>query len=103
MEPKGLLIDVTQCIGCGGCTLACQETNGLPVTDEPPTALSSQNYCALQEHDGKYVRRLCMHCKEPACASACPVGALHKTGQAEAQAGSLQCMHRRRTYLPSCS
>ena len=27
----------------------------------------------------RYVRRQCRHCLEPACASACPVGALSKT------------------------
>ncbi len=79
MNPKGLLVDVTRCIGCGACTEACQEANGLPKTKEPPQLLSSKNYCALEEHGGRYVRRLCMHCVEPACASACPVAALHKT------------------------
>ena len=24
MEPKGLLIDVTRCVGCGACVEACQ-------------------------------------------------------------------------------
>ena len=33
----------------------------------------------VQEHEGNNVRRLCMHCEEPACASACLVGALKKT------------------------
>lgn len=79
MEPKGMLIDVTQCVGCGACAQACQEANGLPVTASAPETLSATNYCSLNEVKGVFVRRLCMHCVEPACASACPVAALHKT------------------------
>ena len=39
-----------------------------------PTALT-----IVEDHDGHYVRRMCMHCQDPACASACLVGALQKT------------------------
>jgi formate dehydrogenase iron-sulfur subunit len=39
-----------------------------------PTALT-----VIEEHGDRYVRRMCMHCQEPACASACLVGALRKT------------------------
>ena len=39
-----------------------------------PTVLT-----VIEEHNGKFVRKMCMHCQEPACASACLVGALKKT------------------------
>lgn len=74
---KGLLIDVTKCIGCFSCVEACRVQNGLP--EGGGKKLSAVSYTALEDHEGLYVRRLCMHCKEPACASACPVSALYKT------------------------
>jgi formate dehydrogenase iron-sulfur subunit len=79
MDKKGLLIDVTLCVGCGGCVDACREANGLPKKDKPSPILDAENYCALQEHAGRNVRRLCMHCENPACVSVCPVGAFQKT------------------------
>ena len=39
-----------------------------------PTALT-----VIEERGDKFVRRMCMHCQDPACASACLVGALKKT------------------------
>ncbi len=82
---KGLLIDITQCVGCGACQEACVEANGmLPEADE--TRLSGDRYTIVQETplaDGetRYVRKLCMHCEHPTCASVCPVGAFSKTAE----------------------
>jgi formate dehydrogenase iron-sulfur subunit len=73
----GLLIDTTKCLGCGGCTLACKEANALPPSDD--RSLSATTWTSLEEHQGVHVRRMCMHCENPACASVCPVGALHKS------------------------
>jgi formate dehydrogenase iron-sulfur subunit len=75
----GLLIDTTKCLGCGGCTLACKEANDLPKGDDG--TLSATTWTVLEEREGVHVRRLCMHCESPACASVCPVGALRKTDE----------------------
>jgi formate dehydrogenase iron-sulfur subunit len=76
---KALLIDITRCAGCGECNRACAEANGLP--DEEATELSAAHFTVLQSHnnDETFVRRLCFHCNEPTCVSACLVGALTKT------------------------
>ena len=79
--PKGLLFDVTSCTLCGACWLADKERNSLPIpcgdfTHEP---LSENAFLAMELHSGRGVRRSCMHCLNPACASACPVAALEKT------------------------
>ena len=71
-----MLIDVTKCVGCRACTLACKEINGLPKAE--PTELSAQTWSVVQQKEGLNVRRQCMHCLDPACASVCPVGALEK-------------------------
>lgn len=79
---RALLFDVTKCVGCGSCTAACREKNGLPETDAPD--LTDQQFTVLKTtaaKDGSELsyRRMCMHCVDPTCASVCPVGALHKT------------------------
>lgn len=79
MKTKSLLIDITKCIGCGECARACSAANGLP--EGEATELSATHYTVVKSYnDGQtYVRRLCMHCNEPTCVSACLVGAFRKT------------------------
>jgi len=85
MRSFALLTDVSRCIGCEECVLACQRTNG--VGDDAPWAwqgdssdLSESRWTTIvRAPRGRYVRLHCRHCLEPACASACPVGALHRT------------------------
>jgi len=77
MKPA-ILTDLSLCIGCEACVMACKEINDLP-RDTDPGTLSATTWTALETHDDIHVRRQCMHCLEPACASVCPVGALQKT------------------------
>lgn len=93
-EAVGILCDTTKCLGCRACEAACSEANGLP----PPAQLGSeavfdtkrttgsQSYTVVNRfensHNGGgpvFVKSQCMHCVEPACASACLVKALEKT------------------------
>src|SRR5262252_5510935 len=78
---KALLYDSTLCIGCKQCEQACATQNSLAYND----GIAAEEFqsahkltCIVTKVD-KFMRRLCMHCEHPACASACPVGALHKT------------------------
>lgn len=75
-KPKAILVDITRCIGCQSCVVACKAAHGFPV--EPETQLSATAYTVVQEHNGKFVRRMCLHCDKPTCESVCPVGAIHK-------------------------
>jgi len=76
-EPKAMLIDITRCVGCHACEAACKQIHGFP--EEPEPVLSATALTVVQEREDKFVRRLCMHCQDPACVSVCPVGALQKT------------------------
>ena len=85
MSAWGILTDVTKCIGCEECVAACQRTNATG-EDAPrswqgsPEDLSSTRWTTIVSAPrGRSVRVHCRHCLEPACASACPVGALHRT------------------------
>lgn len=79
-----ILTDITKCIGCLQCVSACKQINNLarevPKIWQKNDGLSARNWTSIiQKPDNKYVRKQCRHCLEPACVSACPVGALHKT------------------------
>jgi formate dehydrogenase iron-sulfur subunit len=76
-----ILFDSTKCIGCRACESACSEKWGHPY-DERLAAqekLSANKLTTIQTKGERFMRKLCMHCLEPACASACPVSALYKT------------------------
>jgi formate dehydrogenase iron-sulfur subunit len=91
MGAKGMLIDITKCVGCGQCHDACAEANGNPQT--PMDTYSFESWTAVfDKGNDTYVRKLCMHCLEPACASACPVAALHKTEEGPVGYRADRCM-----------
>ncbi len=82
---NGVLVDLTRCIGCGSCTVACKMWNKLEFQEDHPatgehTKLKDHNWTVLETRktemeDGspiwRYVKRQCMHCLDPACASVC--------------------------------
>jgi formate dehydrogenase iron-sulfur subunit len=78
---KALLYDATICIGCKQCEGACAGQNKLPYTDAVAAeeTQSEHKFTVVLTKGDKFMRRLCMNCAEPACASVCPVGALRKT------------------------
>ena len=76
-QEKALLIDIKRCIGCLACETACKQLHGFSTDPEP--VLSDTAFTVVEARGDKFVRKLCMHCEDPACASACPVGAIGKT------------------------
>jgi formate dehydrogenase iron-sulfur subunit len=77
MSHRAILVDVTKCIGCGSCVEACQESNRQ--SPHEATRFDQDTFTYLVDRGSDtFVRRLCMHCEQPTCASVCPVGALHK-------------------------
>src|SRR5579859_2154097 len=80
---KALLYDATLCIGCKQCEGGCAQQNKLPYDDKvaAEAVQSEHKYTVVLTKEDKFMRRLCMHCEHPACASVCPVGALHKTAE----------------------
>lgn len=84
-EPMAILTDTTKCIGCEDCVVACKKENGLGADRPWPWQKSIDELSAtrfttvLRRPGGKYVRQQCRHCVDPACVSACIVGALTKT------------------------
>lgn len=81
LNEKGILFDVTLCVGCGSCYQACKEANNLPATNDDflKDHLSDNTFTVIEQYGDLFARKLCMHCNEPACASVCLVGAITKS------------------------
>ena len=86
----GMLVDVTLCVDCGACVAACRKRNELP--GPPGQVLSESDFTVLEHHSGLTVRRLCYHCNDPACVTACPVAALIKTEEGPVTYDPGRCM-----------
>jgi len=116
-----VLVDLTRCAGGRACVAACKQHNKLPMEQidyvtissqradcfigseethhRPP--LSSKTYTVVEYHDADdspdasqwvFVKRQCMHCLEPACMAACPVGAFSKTPEGAVVYDAHKCM-----------
>jgi len=88
-DAVGMLYDTTLCIGCKACVVACQDANDLPrdptgidARYDAPIDLSAKakNVIKLYRSGDQqsFVKVQCMHCVDPACASACMLGAFKK-------------------------
>lgn len=100
-EPLAVLVDTTICGGCRECEFACAEANGLPdpaedvdFSQERPTSETQWTVVNRYEtDDGEvFVRRQCMHCLRPACASACLTKAMQKTPEGPVVWREPKCM-----------
>lgn len=90
MPRWGMVIDLTRCVGCYACSVACKVENGTP----PGVWFSP----VFEKEVGKYptVRRLfvptlCNHCRDAPCVTACPTGALRQREDGIVEVDSQRC------------
>jgi len=108
----GCLVDTTLCIGCRKCEEACNRANRLPAPQRPfqdktvlrqnrrptPEAFTVVNSYMGSPSDRQndreetFVKVQCMHCFDPACVSACIVGALTKTPEGAVVYDAQKCI-----------
>jgi formate dehydrogenase iron-sulfur subunit len=91
---KAILFDATLCVNCKLCEQACAEKNGLRYDEaiQKQQKLSEHKLTVVLEHGDKFMRRLCMNCADPACASVCPVGAFEKSADGPVTYDEEKCM-----------
>lgn len=101
VEFKAILYDSTRCVGCQSCEFSCAEANGLPEPEDYPEVgvlrkTNENRRTVVNVFDTSkgevYVKRQCMHCNQPACASACLTQAMHKTEEGPVTWDGNKCM-----------
>ena len=84
MNDCGVLFDVTKCVGCGSCTVACKMWNNLSYEKGNAhgyeAEMDGDTWTAVSYHDTvdhrgdsvlRFLKRQCMHCLKPSCVSVC--------------------------------
>jgi formate dehydrogenase iron-sulfur subunit len=72
---SAFLLDLTQCIGCTGCVVACKTGNEL-AEGTGYIRISERISGTFPDLVGGFDNHRCYHCSDAACVDVCPTGAL---------------------------
>ncbi len=78
MTQYGFFVDLSRCIGCNACVIACKQWH-----DIPPGPVKWMRVYQWEEGNFPDTRInilpiMCYHCENPVCVKACPNRAIHK-------------------------
>ncbi len=110
MDRMGVLVDTTLCVGCRSCEKACNEINDdLPRKEEKvfedlsvfikKRRMDHESYTVVNKYSNEidkdkpvFTKFQCMHCNDPACVSACIVGAFSKDSNGAVRYDAWKCI-----------
>lgn len=103
MAQRGWEYDLTKCIGCHSCAVACKMENNTYLPGPQDKAAAVNYRMVVFRESGEYptpkrdfVSMACFHCADPACAKACPEGAVVKGADGTVQIDQAKCVGCRR-------
>lgn len=79
-----MLVDMTRCIGCHTCAIACKLGNNLPKSVKWNNVLTfggseiDTPHGTFPNLEMRFLTLACQHCEDPGCVKACPAGATYK-------------------------
>ena len=87
----GFYFDMTRCVGCRACQIACKDKNRLDVGTILRNAKTYSTGSFPKVKTYSYSAS-CNHCENPACVAACPTGATYKAEDGTVQHDKDKCI-----------
>jgi anaerobic dimethyl sulfoxide reductase subunit B (iron-sulfur subunit) len=78
MSQYGFFIDLSRCIGCNACVIACKQWRDLPPGPIKWLRVYQWETGSFPDINLHVLPIMCLHCEKPACIKACPHGAVRK-------------------------
>lgn len=78
MTQYGFFIDLSRCIGCNSCVIACKQWHDIEPGPVKWMRVYQWEKGAFPDIELHTLPIMCLHCQNPVCADACPHGAIYK-------------------------